>query len=353
MKKLMLLLTLSLVVVFPLAAMAAVSGLCVNCHTMHNSQGAEDMVFGTTDDSEPQSALLRSNCLGCHTTTGTDPLATPTGASGLYPFVMAASDTSFDDDNCLAGGFFTQSTRIVPPGPGDDNSDMNHTVGTTSMPAGYDSAKFPDAGGYTGDTDGLACAGSNGCHGAHNVEDDMAAIGGGHHADSTDIYRMLNVGAEMTIADGVLGSGASDYEKDMIATPADTDLHNTYSAGVDDPSISELCGICHGDFHGSANTMSGTAWIRHPTDVEIPVEWDIGIEANALTGSDYKNNPVGFDNADDSGQRMVTCLSCHRAHGTENLDLLRWGYSGDDQEQTQVAGGGNTFGCLGCHNNQQ
>ncbi|MBW1678120.1 MAG: hypothetical protein JRJ79_16345, partial [Deltaproteobacteria bacterium] len=44
----------------------------------------------------------------------------------------------------------------------------------------------------------------------------------------------------------------------------------------------------------------------------------------------------------------VTCLSCHRAHGTDNHDILRFDYS------TQIAGStGVTAGCLGCHVGQR
>jgi len=254
----------------------------------------------------------------------------------------------FTDDNCLAGGFFDPSSL-----PTDDNSDNNHSLGTMALPAGYvygGSEAFGEDW-YTGDieTAGLACAGSNGCHGVHNVVDDMEAISGGHHDPTA--YRMLFVGNNIAM-DGVVGVGASDYEEDLIATPDLTDPHNTYSAGVLDPSISELCAICHGNFHNEASTTNDCAasspWQRHPTDVEIPSDWTIGDEGNFLTASDYKNNPVGYDNAVDTGQRKTTCLSCHRAHGTDNNDLLRWVYS------TQEAGSNTvTYGCLGCHDKQR
>ena len=327
-------------------SLAAVSGQCSNCHTMHNSQAAVPMVFNTADPTVPLSALLRSDCLGCHTTDASDPLDN----TDLYPYVMTSADT-FSDNNCLAGGFFTQDTVDNQ----DNNSDNNHTLGSQALPAGY-AGLANDAQGlgnfYTGDTEaaGLSCGGSNGCHGVHNVVDDMEAISGGHHGDSS-VYRMLFVG-NFIATDGVLGTGASDYEEDLIATPNLADPHNLYSAGVDDPSISEFCSICHGDFHNesgsTADTGAGSPWIRHPTDVDIPGTWAIGNEANALTGDDYKNNPVGYDGGtSEIGERRVTCLSCHRAHGTANNDLLRWAYS------TQQAGSTITYGCLGCHDAQR
>ncbi|CAD7777663.1 MAG: hypothetical protein KIIPBIDF_00920 [Candidatus Methanoperedenaceae archaeon GB50] len=45
-------------------AVAKVSGPCVNCHTMHNSQGGSPMNY---DESEgANKALTRGDCLGCH-----------------------------------------------------------------------------------------------------------------------------------------------------------------------------------------------------------------------------------------------------------------------------------------------
>jgi len=175
----------------------------------------------------------------------------------------------------------------------------------------------------------------------------MEAIKGGHHNPTA--YRMLY--ASLDMSKGILGIGASDYEEDLIATPADSDPHNTYSAEWTDPSVSRFCAICHGNFHNEVGTTDDcgaeSPWLRHPTDVLIPADWIIGDEGNVLTGSDYKNNPVGYDNADDTGQRMATCLSCHRAHGTGNNDLLRWDYT------TQQAGSTTAYGCLGCHNKQR
>jgi predicted CXXCH cytochrome family protein len=70
---------------------------------------------------------------------------------------------------------------------------------------------------------------------------------------------------------------------------------------------------------------------------------------------DYVNNPFAFadltgktaDGTYDATNAQVSCLSCHRAHGTPYSDILRWDYD------TQTAGGGATYGCLGCHNNQR
>ena len=312
---------------------AAVSGVCSDCHTMHNSQGGVPMGLAT-----PQSALLLNDCLGCHTTTESDPF----DAKG-YPFVKLGSAT---DSNCLAGGFFQTDADA-----GDNNANENHDIGAKAVPAGFSDSETTW---YTGTTDGLGCAGTNGCHGNETDLDDMAAISGGHHDPTA--YRILYVGA-----DGVVGYGAKDYEELIIKTPTttpettigDTQNVNIYSAGVNDPSISELCAKCHGNFHNETGSTedcgSKSPWIRHPTDVDIPTTWDIADPSYTLNGDDYKHNPVGYDNAtyNATSGRMATCLSCHRAHGTANADLLRWAYT------TQDAGNGADYGCLGCHDAQR
>ncbi|MDP3013134.1 MAG: cytochrome c3 family protein, partial [Candidatus Subteraquimicrobiales bacterium] len=45
-----------------------------------------------------------------------------------------------------------------------------------------------------------------------------------------------------------------------------------------------------------------------------------------------------------AGDAIVMCLSCHRAHGSPEPDLLRWTYSG------MIAGSGTSdTGCFTCH----
>jgi len=332
----------AMVAAFSCPAQAAVSGPCVECHTMHNSQGGIPM--RVDDVVEPLSALLLDTCLGCHTNGDTGPYV------GGYPFVKSSSG-SLDDDLCLAGGFFQ-----VTADTDDDNSNENHDIGSMAVPAGFDSGETTW---YTGTADGLGCAGTNGCHGNEIVLDDMAAIAGGHHAPTA--YRILYVGDE-----AVIGSGAKDYEAAIIATPTtgvvtsgDTQNVNIYSADViNETTISELCAKCHGDFHNESGTTGdvgvASPWIRHPTDVVIPSTWTIA--GATLIGVDYKHNPVGWDDADyNVGEKKATCLSCHRAHGTDNQDLLRWGYvSTDPGGATQSAGDSSiTYGCLGCHDRQR
>jgi cytochrome c553 len=129
--------------------------------------------------------------------------------------------------------------------------------------------------------------------------------------------------------------------------------HNVYKAVVDGTdTISQLCANCHGNFHVDTK---GTAWQRHPTDVLIPTGWEIQTGTYTINDRDLKYNPPGYNGAEGgAGTRYATCLSCHRAHGTGNKDLLRFGYvTGDASPVEQSAGSGKAYGCLGCHSKQR
>ena len=47
-----------------------VTGECVNCHTMHNSQNGADL------QATPQPTLLTDTCVGCHSSATGDTIAT-------------------------------------------------------------------------------------------------------------------------------------------------------------------------------------------------------------------------------------------------------------------------------------
>ncbi|HDR46226.1 MAG TPA: hypothetical protein ENN94_00835, partial [Geoalkalibacter subterraneus] len=47
-------------------AWSAVTGDCVNCHTMHNSQDGSAIEFNNQLNEEPNARLLKTDCVGCH-----------------------------------------------------------------------------------------------------------------------------------------------------------------------------------------------------------------------------------------------------------------------------------------------
>lgn len=307
----------------------AISGVCSGCHTMHDSQdGAAVAASG------PNGLLLKgSGCAGCHTNNG-----------------LAGAPQVDKTTNLLAGGTFN-TTVVDDDGKRHDVQDLGtltESAISTTPGNGGDST-------LTVAPNELTCAGAKGCHGKHVAGmDSDAGIRGSHHAPNAT-YRFLWIGTT-TSPTAVLGEGVSDFELAVSNTS-----HNVYSAHATQ-GISSFCNQCHGEFHGTGATETGgsaSPWKRHPTDYALftgGAGWTsastdlnandapiglISIGANTTTSNYYSTGTIDETNS------AVICLSCHRAHGTANLDLLRWDYS------TIEAGGGTTDGCLSCHYAQQ
>jgi len=113
------------------------------------------------------------------------------------------------------------------------------------------------------------------------------------------------------------------------------DGHNIYKSG------DQYCIACHANFCGTENQRSGTGWIRHPTNAQLPMYGEYaGYEAYR------KDVPVCYPDLQkpERSTARVMCMSCHRPHGTPYHFLLRWDYN------TVIAGGGNnSTGCFACH----
>ncbi len=349
---------LSAAVALPSLAMAKVSGACGDCHTMHNSQDGAAMastgVFGTSTpaDDSANGALLRYGCVGCHT---------GDNSGGDVPFVLASTAPTYGT-NTLAGGNFYWVTTT-------DNT--GHNVLDV---ANGDGALGDTPPGGAALTSQLTCAGTMGCHGDRSEEDQFGAVAGGHHGpgnaatngyvsgsgtDMSDAFRMLA---------GIEGIEDADWEYTADVATGD---HNLYKGASrtdetdDATTISSLCAQCHGEFHNGVGNVSsatfGSPWVRHPTDfdmsalattseyagytdysLEAPVAVDTMDGSTDLTAI---NHAGGLGDAAKTGDSIVTCVSCHRAHGSPYADLLRWDYSTMDAHNGTT---GNT-GCFNCH----
>lgn len=333
---------------------AEVGGSCVSCHTMHNSQDGVDMLRDS-DSLTPNSALLRaSSCLGCH--------GDSTVSNGNWTVDFRSPQVDALPGRELAGGSFYWVMN------GEDAKGHN-VVGLADQdlaafgltPPGWD-PNFTDpdnaqiAAGQNIWTSQLTCAGSVGCHGNHEengvaIDDQFAAIRGGHHDDALLGYRMLN---------GIEGFADDDWEW----TKDDTD-HNQYKGSFgnqeDKTTISYLCAECHGKFHTASdlNETGSSPWLRHPTDIDmngLPGEYQF---YNGGTGAANPYSVVAPVASTDvtaikstvfvsDGDAIVTCVSCHRAHGSENDDLMRWAYNTSDSLMKAGSGAGNV-GCFICH----
>jgi hypothetical protein len=347
---------------------------------MHNSQnGAVDTTInGVSLTDGPSRSLTKGDCVGCHTGTNTG------AADWKIPYITdtaAPTYTSADGTtgNTLAGGSFywvsvndANAHNVFNIANAQDSNINSYT------PPGWDPAVTSSkiANGENDWTSQLTCAGTYGCHGPHDVADDFQDIAGAHHGDDTVIdgtttaksYRFLS---------GIIGYEDSDWEY-QPTTSARNEYHaegrtQITAAGseTDTKTISYFCATCHGKYHSGAEVsyagqdvaIGDNPWLRHPTDYDM---------ADTATGSEYRSYntdgtysveaPVAFNlgaSVDKSTHTLstvaftgdaaiVTCISCHRAHGSPNPDLLRWKYNQADSTM-EAASGNNNTGCFVCH----
>ncbi len=343
----------------------AVTGRCDNCHTMHNSDGGSHMILlgaGETDVT-PKDTLLRGTCLGCHSSTtsnttitlgtSTAPVVFNTGGSTIDP---GTSQTWSGATNNLAGGnfYYTYGATAAINAKGHDVDMVNASADATlaSTPPGYLAADDEASTDYSS-LSRLTCAGSQGCHGDRNVTGSYAAIKGAHHTNAGDnLNTATTIGNSFRFLKGVKGfedtnwqqsASTSDHNEYYGATTAGT-LASTYT-------ISALCRQCHGLFHSALGGPS--PWTRHPTDADVMGKGGEYASYNTdnTAGTYSLEAPVGevgtltgARSAVIATESPVICLSCHRAHGSPNADILRWDYAG------MVAGSGTAdTGCFTCH----
>lgn len=326
MKRLLLVMSLMVVVALAFYGTAnAIGGVCSNCHTMHNSQ---DGVTAAGNDTLLKSA---TECLGCHAGTGV------TGAPIIDESLGAnmPSGGSFNVDYATSSTYTHNVKEFVDASMHAAGAGMVDTKWVNTPPGGTALATQ------------LQCAGTVGCHGDGSQAGSTDAVKGMHHATKTT-YKFLFVGGSTAAPIG--GTSSANYEVGG-ATAAN---HNLYSAESGE-SISTFCNNCHDDFHGTGATETGgiaSPWKRHPTDYALTASM-------ASATADYATTPWAFTATDLSGMSTTTaagytaanaqvmCLSCHRAHASNQPDLLRFDYS------TMDAGGGGTTGCLNCHVSQR
>jgi len=354
--------------------------VCSVCHTMHHSQGGTDpdMGFGGGDQSTgPNSALLYSTnsdnnntCVACHT------MAVTLEASKGYDAATGAPQVDLLAGEILAGGTYGSWSTVA------DDGYVHNMLGLcdpdNTLPAGSGGDSDVPPGGSNDDIGNAAqitCAGTTGCHGNRAESDNIKAVHGAHHTNDDTFctgssignsYRFLStdvVGSVFntnpTTGSGVDG-GEETYWESYIKnvssniTAADATEHNVYDA----TDINLVCASCHGNFHGSGQGPGpGDPWLRHPTDVTLASASASGptdeYNSYPMGGGSYNTEaPVGFDEDELEGvavaktQGQVLCISCHRAHGSEYPDILRWCYS--DMKATGGTGTVDT-GCNRCH----
>jgi predicted CXXCH cytochrome family protein len=327
---------------------AAVTGDCVNCHTMHNSQ--EGVVINADGSVE---GLLVDDCIGCHSSLDSATIKSLGGSRipVVYNQALPGQPLAGGNFHWVAGG---------ASGTGFGDNYGHNVFGIT----GQDGSLAFAPGGIPRIYNQLVCEdchqalklGCRSCHlPMHHAPGDQSPI-----AEQIDgWYRFLGSAMNAVIdpasvesTSGVTGVEETNWEQNPSST-----VHNVYkgtatlypggsSSPPVDNSIGSFCAGCHTSFHAG---MQFNGWVRHPSDVVLPDDADL-----EYAGYTVYNPlaPVAKQTLDGTisaevvpGQDLVTCLSCHRAHGSAHPDMLRWDYN----ECEAGTGTAANCGCFVCH----
>lgn len=326
---------------------------CSDCHTMHNSQNGAEMLIGPAVGLGQQGALLRNTCYGCHT---------GSNVSGSKPYVFNSAAPAYMatgtelDHTTLAGGSFYWVAQSGGDLKGHNVNGLT-TQSTRTPPGGTKS--------FNSTTTPLRCAGVNGCHGDRSAPTEILAMYQTHHAVTTgqvkdgstllNSYRLLNDSAGIGV--GYI-AGFEDIDYELSVSSSDHNQYLGVARSTDDDAtttISHSCAGCHGNFHSGASDVTGTAgttfaspWIRHPVDYAMALTGEYANYGGSGVNAYKVETPLGSDDAPSakgvvsgSGDAIIVCVSCHRAHGSPYNYSLRWNYK-------DWPGSGYN-GCADCH----
>ena len=326
-------------VFIPYIVLAKVSGVCSNCHTMHYSQSPWPSEWG----SGPNESLLINSCVGCHTGEN--------DGTNTTPYVYSTSSPTYETDTLAGGNFYWLANGC---------DECGHNV--IAIPGVSQDSNFTQTPGYVGGTTCSGCHGSGNmvltkcifCHDPKHHADDNGPVVG----DDEEVkYRFLSFTAKhpSSFQEGKYKFyGVAGIEDDNWEYTVSSSDHNEYCGAVSSGdysgashSISRYCAACHWGFYGD-NTGH---WKRHPSDYALP---DSGEYANYTTYSPLapiarlEGTLTGMAAASSTvtpGEDQVSCLSCHRPHGSPYPDLLRWNYESSCQADTEDS----ECGCFICH----
>lgn len=317
--------------------------VCSTCHTMHYSQAGD--VLAQWGTSGPYGALLTNDCIGCHT--GSNSGATIANNEAPYVFDSSgglkynSTGTEVANRNSLAGGNFFWTASGNDAGghnlvnnPGFDTRFTGDTIPGSATD--YATA-YPN---------GLKCAGTSGCHGSRSVASEMQAVKKTHHSDDSTIDG-TTIAKSYRFLSGIVGKEDSDWEFTVAYNDHNQYLGQTIgSAAAATNTITGFCKNCHGTFH--SGTGGSSPWTRHPTEIDIAAVSYNGTEFDGYSTYDPVA-PVAStsyaslvtNDVQTANNGIVTCISCHRAHGTPWSSILRWNFKGWP--------GGGYDGCGICH----
>jgi hypothetical protein len=300
--------------------------VCSDCHVSHASRNGEPVSVSEK--------LLRSAigeiglCMSCHD--GTEPLAPDIVANGTAANPSNVVVTGYASRYGSSAGFF-QSDYLQSDNPG------GHDLRPQALVTAPLSTTFSKAG-------GLVCSD---CHDTH---------GNGNYRNLLDDPNPNNPGSFPV----VIGTHVSETVPVNVLTPNPDVAYDTGNIGLYTQNLRGWCTDCHDQLATNATGSAPAHFRGHPSDVEIG-EPGAHTDADhwitpALTGDTGFGTEVGdmtagiprirYGSATGSNLTVgmsdtVTCLSCHKAHGSKYRHGLVWPY---------FEGGADMYsGCQQCH----
>lgn len=352
---------LMLILLAPVIGQARVSGPCVNCHTMHSSQGGSPVAYEVDTAGNrillaaPNKALLNTDCVGCHQ---------GSNSGGAVPYVLDTGAPNYGDTGTEAGTTTLAGGNFYWVSLGQERTGHNIASMTAEDSKHHN---LPPGSTDTLDAPQITCAGTSGCHGDPAEADPIVSLYGSHHGNDASVWKDgTSVAKSYRFLNGTQGFEDSDYEYQPTAS-----AHNKYygrdrgsETDLAAGSISSHCARCHGDFHNGNTKMvpdgvfGSGVWLRHPIDFDMSrasssaeyttynggtgsanpysVVAPLGTEDTTVTVNSTVNISTNSKNA------ILMCISCHRAHGTPYDSIMRWDYKG-------WPGNGKENGCNVCH----
>ncbi|MFZ5434086.1 MAG: cytochrome c3 family protein, partial [Calditrichota bacterium] len=281
---------------------------CSGCHTMHNSK--DGLPVDAANPNGNPYLLIRATasevCLSCHATERgavwtADPLA-PSSEKGGGNFCF------INEDNLNDGRYGNQPANFIPGSYGVHNC-IAPSYGGIADPALTTSpgGDYPAA--Y------MSCTSCHDPHGNAN-------------------FRLLYGAGRVTAGDFDFVNDAPECDGISYSSGVETPTsHTAYKGGM-----SAWCANCHGDYH-QPNTNGK---LFHPSGSLIPGEIATTYSLYNGTGQPDNTNPthsylpmVAFEDpsmttssdAPPSAFAEVSCISCHRAHGSSAPNIGRWDFN--------------------------
>lgn len=291
---------------------------CSQCHTMHASRqhslrgGSADSTYPIAAQGTGHEKLLiadgvNQTCLACHD-------------NAHYPDVYGADyNTGWNRSaGALNGAVAGHTLGAANPASVGINGVvpsyadwMGHTLGATAAPPGYASA-----------TAWVASAGAEGfnCSNCHAVHGSAAFRNAGRSAYMGAASMPFGYGAGnpfQTVGPTYV-IGTFDATRDVTVVGTE----NSFATGdvvfgQGTGGMNAYCAVCHGNFHGSANTTDAAGeFIRHPTTGVARTDGLLVSSTYSPAMNSAQTELVRPSWIDQTAKTFeVGCLTCHKAHG--------------------------------------